>query len=142
MLKMCDTPLGSADIDEAVTIIQDAWNYFPRRSLNGQSPAELLGSTIHSATDGGFDMTTIDHDKIDEAVLALLLLGRHDVMRVWKGHDWDALDRLHEKGYISDPARKAKSVVLTDEGLREAERLFNKLFACEAGGTSRRHERG
>jgi hypothetical protein len=33
MLKVCDTPLGSADIDEAVTIIQDAWNYFPRRSL-------------------------------------------------------------------------------------------------------------
>jgi hypothetical protein len=129
MLRVCDTPLGSADIDEAVTIIQDAWNYFPRRTLNGQPLAELFGSTIHSATDGGIDMTTIDQDKIDEAVLALLLLGRHDEMRVWKGHDWDALDRLHEKGYISDPARRAKSVILTDEGLREAERLFNKLFA-------------
>ena len=43
-------------------------------------------------------MTTIDPDKIDEAVLALLLLGRHDEMRVWKGHDWKALDRLHQKG--------------------------------------------
>ena len=38
-------------------------------------------------------MSTSDSDKIDEAVLALLLLGRHDEMRVWKGHDWDALDR-------------------------------------------------
>ncbi len=74
-------------------------------------------------------MTTIDPDKIDEAVLALLLLGCHDDVRAWKGHDWDALDRLHQKGYISNPASKAKSVVFTDEGLREAERLFNRLFA-------------
>jgi uncharacterized protein DUF6429 len=71
---------------------------------------------------------TTDPEKIDEAVLALLLLGRHDKMRVWKGHDWDALERLHQKGYISNPVSKAKSVVLTDEGLREAERLFKKLF--------------
>jgi hypothetical protein len=76
-------------------------------------------------------MTTIDHDydKVDEAVLALLLLGLHDKYRAWKGHDWDALDRLYEKGYISDPASRAKSVVFSDEGLREAERLFKKLFA-------------
>lgn len=32
------------------------------------------------------------------------------------------------KGYIFDPVGKAKSVALTDEGLREAERLFKKLF--------------
>ena len=78
-------------------------------------------------------MTTTepDTDKIDNAVLALLLLGRHENYRVWKGHDWDALDRLHEKGYISDPASRAKSVVLTEEGLREAERLFKELFSRE-----------
>jgi len=70
-----------------------------------------------------------DHDKIDDAVLGLLLLGLHDEYRVWKGHDWDALDRLHAKGYISDPARKTKSVVLTEEGKREAERLFKQLFS-------------
>lgn len=69
-----------------------------------------------------------DNDKIDNAVLALLLLGLHDERRVWKGHDWDALDRLHQKGYISNPVSKAKSVILTDEGLREAEHLFQKLF--------------
>jgi hypothetical protein len=72
-----------------------------------------------------------DHDKIDDAVLALLLLGLHDEYRVWKGHDWDALDRLHAKGYISDPARKTKSVVLSEDGKREAERLFRKLFSRE-----------
>jgi hypothetical protein len=42
----------------------------------------------------------IDADKIDEAVLALLQLTLHDGARAWKGHDWDALDRLHRKGMI------------------------------------------
>jgi len=71
----------------------------------------------------------IDTDRIDEAVLALLLLGLHDGGRVWKGFDWGAMDRLHAKGFISNPAGKAKSVVLTEEGQREAERLFEKMFA-------------
>ena len=70
----------------------------------------------------------IDTDKIDEAVLALLQLTLHDGVRAWKGHDWDALDRLHRRGMIHDPVGKVKSVVLTDEGLAESERLFRKLF--------------
>jgi hypothetical protein len=70
----------------------------------------------------------IDTDKIDEAVLALLYLTLHDGVRAWKGHDWDALDRLYRKGMIGNPVGKAKSVVLTDEGLAESERLFRKLF--------------
>ncbi len=69
-----------------------------------------------------------DADKIDDAVLALLLLTLHNGQRAWKGHDWDALDRLHRKGMIADPVSKAKSVVLTDEGLKRAEELFQILF--------------
>ena len=70
----------------------------------------------------------IDTDKIDEAVLALLYLTLHDQFRAWKGHDWDVLDRLYRKGMIDNPVSKAKSVMLTDEGLSESERLFKKLF--------------
>lgn len=70
----------------------------------------------------------IDNDKVDEAVLALLLLGLHDGSRAWKGFDWESLSRLHEKSLISDPRGKAKSVVFTEEGLEEAERLLVKLF--------------
>ena len=70
----------------------------------------------------------VDTDKIDEAVLALLHLTLHDQFRAWKGHDWDALDRLYQKGMIDNPVGKAKSVALTDEGLSESERLFRKLF--------------
>jgi hypothetical protein len=73
----------------------------------------------------------IDEKKIDEAVLALLFLTLHDDCRAWKGHDWDAMDRLHAKGYISSPVGKAKSVIFTEEGLRESERLFRHLFARE-----------
>ena len=71
----------------------------------------------------------VDNDKIDEAVLALLYLTLHDGARAWKSFDWDAMNRLHEKGYILNPVGKAKSVVLTEDGLREAERLYMKLFA-------------
>ncbi|MET0212049.1 MAG: DUF6429 family protein [Vicinamibacterales bacterium] len=74
---------------------------------------------------------TLDTNKIDRAVLALLYLGLHDVDRAWKGFDWEAMNRLHEKGFISDPRGKAKSVVFTDEGLIEARRLLEELFAVK-----------
>jgi hypothetical protein len=74
----------------------------------------------------------IDADKVDEAVLALLWLTLHDGDRAWKGFDRNALDRLHRKGMIADPRNKAKSVVLTEEGLRQAEALFEKLFTRPA----------
>lgn len=70
-----------------------------------------------------------DTDKIDAAVLALLSLTLHDERRAWKGFDWDALDRLHKRGFIENPVGKTKSVVLTDEGLRKSEELFRQLFA-------------
>jgi len=62
-------------------------------------------------------MDDLDTDRIDEAVLALLYLGLHDDHRAWKSFDWDALDRLHDKGLISNPASKAKSVVFSEDGL-------------------------
>ena len=71
---------------------------------------------------------TLDPDKIDNAVLALLLLGLHDESRVWKGFDWDAMNRLHAKGYISDPVGRAKSVCLTRRGMDESDRLLRELF--------------
>jgi hypothetical protein len=75
----------------------------------------------------------IDEDEIDEAVLALLYLTLHDGNRAWKGHDWDAMDRLYRKGFILNPVGKAKSVVLTEKGFEESERLFEKLFSKRRG---------
>lgn len=70
----------------------------------------------------------LDTDRIDQAVLALLYLGLHDGARAWKSFDWDSMARLHQRGLISDPVGKAKSVAFTEEGLREAERLLYSQF--------------
>jgi hypothetical protein len=70
----------------------------------------------------------LDTDKIDQAILALLALGRHEGNRAWKAFDWESTGRLHAKGYITDPASKAKSVLLTEDGARESQRLLHDLF--------------
>jgi hypothetical protein len=75
-----------------------------------------------------------DHDKVDEMVLALMYLTIHDIddwgARAWKSFDWDALDRLYSKGYIDDPKNKAKSVVLSADGLERARELFERHFGA------------
>ena len=70
----------------------------------------------------------LDPDRIDQATLALLYLGLHEGSRAWKSFDWDIMQRSHEKGFISDPVGKAKSIVFTEEGMRESERLLYELF--------------
>ncbi len=73
----------------------------------------------------------INEEKIDEVVLALLYLnfhGNHGAVRAWKSFDWDAMDRLHKKGFISDPQSKAKSVLVTEEGQKVAKELFEKYL--------------
>ena len=74
------------------------------------------------------ELMEYNKDKVDEMVLALLYLTLHDHGRAWKGHDWDAMNRLHEKGMIHDPVGKGKSVALTDEGIKRCEELFRKHF--------------
>ena len=73
-----------------------------------------------------------NYDKVDDMILALMCLTLHDeaygTARAWKGFDWDALDRLYEKGWIVDPKNKAKSVVLTEAGLARAKQLFEQYF--------------
>lgn len=70
----------------------------------------------------------LDTNRIDDAILALLLLGLHDERRAWKGFDWATLERLHQKGMIGDPVGKTKSVVFSQDGLRRAEELFEAMF--------------
>ncbi len=74
------------------------------------------------------NMNDYDKDKVDEMVLALMYLTLHDEYRAWKGFDWDALNRLFEKGMIYNPVGKAKSVMLTDAGLVRSEALFKQHF--------------
>ena len=71
---------------------------------------------------------SLDTDKIDDAVLALLALTLHDGDRAWKGFDWDALARLHAKGLIENPVGKTKSVAFTEAGLARAIALRDTMF--------------
>ena len=88
-----------------------------------------------------------DENKIDEYTLALLYLvvnERHEGLgaKVWKGFDWDTLNRLHEKGYISNPVSKAKSVGMTEEGFLKAEELFKRHFKEAKDTVTKVHSTG
>jgi len=77
----------------------------------------------------------IDAEKLEQVVLALLYLNSFDEKsggkRAWKALPWSVMDRLHEKGYIYDPATKYKSVSLSKQGARLSEELCEKLFAAK-----------
>ena len=83
------------------------------------------------------DTTVVDYDteKADEMALALFYLTSfedHEVIRTWKNLDWDIMNRLHEKGLISNPKRKTKSVGLTDQGAKRPRELFEKHLKGQA----------
>jgi hypothetical protein len=74
---------------------------------------------------------SLDREKLAEAALAILSLSAFDDgtgSRAWKNLDWDLMDLLHEHGWIHDPKNRAKSVALTDEGLRDAAAFLEKYF--------------
>ncbi len=78
---------------------------------------------------------TLDTDRIDDAVLALLHLTLHDESRAGKGFDLDTLGRLRQKGMIDDLSDE-KSVALTDDGLQRSKQLFEAMFTRQAAGQS------
>ena len=74
-----------------------------------------------------------DNERIAEDVLRLLFLtsfkdGKDHPWRAWKGHDWDAMNVLHEKGYISNPKKVSKSVILSEEGYQKAKQLAEARY--------------
>jgi hypothetical protein len=76
----------------------------------------------------------IDGEKLEQVVLALLYLNSFEEgtgRRTWKSFPWSIMDSLHEKGYISDPANKNKSVWLSEKGAKLSKRLVEKLFAVK-----------
>ena len=73
-----------------------------------------------------------DQSKVDEMLLALMHLTSfidQGVTRSWKGYDWDAMNRLHAAGLISDPVSKAKSVMLSEAGAKRSRELFARHFS-------------
>jgi len=75
-----------------------------------------------------------DENKVDEMILALLYLtSSRDqyATRAWKGMNWEAMDRLYKKGYISDPNEKSPTLVLSEEGAALSKELFFKYFGIK-----------
>ena len=70
----------------------------------------------------------LDRQKVEEAVLAVLWLTLHNEVEAWKTIDWETIGSIASEGVHSDPARRAKSVVFTEEGLAEAERAAKKML--------------
>lgn len=93
-----------------------------------------LNELVHALRGPTPPLPTYDHDKVDEAVLALLYLTLHQPgpYLAWKGFDWATLDRLHNKGLIGDPKHKNKSIGLTDDGVADAAAAFGRLFAVDS----------
>ena len=74
-----------------------------------------------------------DEEKVDEFSLALLYLVVHDRQegfgaRAWKSFDWDTMNRLHEKGLITNPVSKAKSVGMTEEGFKNRKAFLRNFL--------------
>jgi len=104
----------------------DGFNLLSRQS---KFPHTSFALRSGNKTSGAF--TNYNQDKVDETVLALLYLTSFKEgpgTRAWKGMDWDTMNRLHEKGLISNPKSRAKSVILTQEGIKLSEELFKKYF--------------
>jgi hypothetical protein len=67
-------------------------------------------------------------EQIKDLTLMLLYLNSFDdegSRRSWKGYDFDDLNKLAEEGFISE-GRRAKSVVLYDEGVKKARALCSE----------------
>lgn len=56
----------------------------------------------------------------------------HEGVRTWKSCDWELMNDLFERGYISDPRSKAKSVVLTEAGMDRSRDMFEKYLTPAA----------
>ena len=77
-----------------------------------------------------------DQDKVDDLTLALLFLMASGYQegqgaRAWKGSNLEILNRLHAKGWISDPKTRELSLNLTEEGYLRSKELFQKYFGGE-----------
>ncbi|MFT5397811.1 MAG: hypothetical protein ACI9LO_000738 [Planctomycetota bacterium] len=74
----------------------------------------------------------LDKEKLAEASLAILSLSRMVEsygVSAWKGIDWDVMNLLYEKGWISNPVGKQKSVGISEEGIKLADKYLERYVA-------------
>lgn len=72
-----------------------------------------------------------NQERAGDLVLALMQLTLHEECRTWKSYDWDVMNNLFERGFITDPRSKAKSVILTEEGLARSKEMYTKYLEAD-----------
>ena len=82
---------------------------------------------LPSKEDGKGQEVLSTEDLLDELTLVSLFLSSweekvltdYKIRRAWKGHLFEVLDDLEEKGWVNQ-SRRSKSLTLTDDGVKEA----------------------
>jgi hypothetical protein len=110
------SPVGAAQILPLCR--RPARSKAERTKKRGTSVATAITSLLRETMD-------YDQDKIDEVVLALLYLTLHDEVRAWKGHDWDALNRMPG---ITSPTPQLRRIVLTEEDIERSKHLSTNIL--------------
>ena len=73
----------------------------------------------------------VDAETLQQAVLALLHLNTFEQKsgkRDWKALPWSVMDQLHDKGYISDPARKPSLCAYQTRALGSPKNCFRNFL--------------
>ena len=81
----------------------------------------------------------INQEKVEQTVLALLYLTSFKDkfgLRAWKGQDWEVMNFLHEKGYISNPGYQSKICRIYRRRGSVVERTVREAFCIEVKPTS------
>ena len=73
-----------------------------------------------------------NHQRMENALLALIGALEFEDGRFWKDYDFDLLNSLHGQGLISQPWGKVKSARITPEGLEKAKALVEEMFGGES----------
>lgn len=72
-----------------------------------------------------------DKDKVDEMTLALMYLvmtKKPGGGQAWKAFDLQTLERLRNKGWITEMKAKSITLEISPEGVARSEELFRKHF--------------
>ena len=77
------------------------------------------------------DYDTTEADEVALALLYLNLMEDKHGFRAWKSISWEIMDSLHEKGYVGNPATKAKSVRVTEADKKAAKEMFRKYLVVD-----------
>ena len=93
---------------------------------------DAISPALNPALEPPTGKPEFDTDRLDDLVPALFWFNgsetRFGGRIAWKSLPWDALDRLHSRGLISEPRRKSYRVTLDEQACERGQALFEQWF--------------